>query len=157
MKVALRGGGQADFSDIVALEKVIGQSLDSQFSKFIQDNNGAEPETNSFPVNGIEHMGSVSEFIPIENIIREREYLDGIGPHAYPVASSESGNYVFLDQDQGGAIFFWDHEIQGEISKITNNFNEFLDMIQPFDTSSVEIAPGQVTSAWIDPNFKPEF
>ncbi|GIU68143.1 SMI1/KNR4 family protein [Candidatus Phycosocius spiralis] len=157
MKVGLKGGRQAAGSDIAAVEAVIGQPLDGQFRRFIEANNGADPDVNSFPVDGVAHVGGVTEFIPIENVIREREYIDDISPHAYPIASSEGGNYVLLDQDQGGGIFFWDHEVEGRISKLADSFDEFLDMIEPFDVSTIKLAPGQVKSAWIDPDFLKQF
>lgn len=157
MKVGLKGGRQAAESDIAALEALIGQPLDGQFRRFIGANNGADPEENSFAVDGVAHVGGVTEFIPIENVILEREYIDDIGPQAYPIASSEGGNYVLLDQGQGGAIFFWDHEVEGGIWKLADSFDEFLDMIEPFDASAIKPAPGQVKSAWIDPDFLKQF
>ena len=157
MKVGLKGGRQAAESDIAALETMIGQPLDDQFRKFIEANNGADPEENSFPVDGVAHVGGVNEFIPVEDIVDERRYIDDIAPRAYPVASSEGGNYVILDQDQGGAIFFWDHEVEGAISKIADGFDAFLNMIEPFDPAAIKPAPGQVKSAWIDPDFLKQF
>jgi hypothetical protein len=157
MKITLKGGQRANENDIVALEAVIGQPLDVQFRRFIDGNNGANSEGNSFPVNGISHVGGITEFIPIQNAIREREYIDDIPSSAYPVASSEGGNYVILDQNQGGAIYFWDHEVEGGISKLADSFDAFLDMIEPFDASTITPAPGQVKSAWIDPDFLKQF
>lgn len=153
MKVGLKGGRQAAEGDISALEAVIGQPLDGQFRKFVESNNGADPEENSFPVDGVAHVGGVNEFIAIEDIISERRNIDDIAPRAYPVASSEGGNYVILDQDQGGTIFFWDHEVEGGISRLADSFDVFLNMLEPFDATSIKPAPGQVKSAWIDPDF----
>ena len=152
MKVGLKGGGIASERDIAALEKLIDQPLDHSFRKFIAGNDGAIPDSNAFPVNGISNFGGVNEFTPVKEIIGEREYFETIGEHAYPVAISAGGNYVVLNQGHGGAIFFWDHELD-EFSIIASSFDEFLDMLEPFDESSVELAPGQVRSMWIDPNF----
>ena len=157
MKVELKEGKKAKEKDISVLEKYIGQTLDIQYREFIETNNGAIPTDNSFPVDGEKYMGGVNEFIAIENILLERKYLNDIPPQAYPIALSEGGNYVFLDQGDGGAIFFWDHEIEGGISKISENFKEFLLMIEPFDASAIKPAPGQVKSAWIDPDFLKQF
>jgi hypothetical protein len=155
--IGLKGGQQAAVSDMAALEELIKQPLDSQFRRFIETNDGADPEENSFPVGGVAHVGAVKEFIPVANIVHERGFIDDIGPHAYPVATSEGGNYVILDQDQDGAIFFWDHEVEGGVSKLADSFDAFLDMIEPFDPSTVKPAPGQVESAWIDPDFLKQF
>lgn len=157
MKVGLKGGRQAAQSDMSALEAAIGQPLDAQFRSFIEAHNGAVPEDNSFPVDGVAHMGGVNEFIAVEDIISKRGYVDGIAPRAYPVAVSAGGNYVILDQDQGGAIFFWDHEVEGGISKLADSFGAFLDMIEPFDTSAFKPALGQVRRAWIDSDFLKQF
>jgi SMI1-KNR4 cell-wall len=156
MKVGLEGGGIASERDIVALEKLIGQPLDLGFRKFIAENDGAIPESNAFPVNGISNFGGVNEFTLVKEIIEERAYFETIGKHAYPVALSAGGNYVVLDQGRGGAIFFWDHELDA-FSMIAGSFVEFLDMIEPFDESSIKLAPGQVISAWIDPDFLKQF
>jgi hypothetical protein len=156
MKVGLKGGGIASERDIVALEKLIGQPLDHGFRRFVAENDGATPESNAFSVNGINNFGGVNEFTLVKEIIGERAYFETIGEHAYPVALSAGGNYIVLDQGQGGAVFFWDHELD-EFSMIASSFVEFLDMIEPFDESSVKLAPGQVKSAWIDPNFLKQF
>lgn len=64
---------------------------------------------------------------------------------------------MLLDQGEGGAIFFWDHEIEGGIYKLADSFDAFLDMIEPFDALAIKPAPGQVESAWIDPDFLKQF
>lgn len=156
MKIGLKGGRVASERDIVALETLIGQPLDHDFRKFIAENDGAMPESNAFPVNGISNFGGINEFTLVKDIIGERSYFESIGDHAYPIALSEGGNYVVLDQGQGGAIFFWDHELD-EFSQIADSFTEFLEMIEPFDEASVKLAPGQVKSAWIDPDFLKQF
>lgn len=59
MKVGLKGGRRAAENDISALEAAISRPLDAQFRSFVEINNGAVPESNSFPVGGQEHMGGV--------------------------------------------------------------------------------------------------
>lgn len=156
MKISLNGGGVASERSISALEALIGQPLDQSYRNFVAENDGAVPESNTFPVNGINNFGGVNEFTPVEDIIAERAHFENIGPQTYPVALSEGGNYVVLDQAKGGAIYFWDHELD-EFSRIADSFAEFLDLIEPFDVSSVKLAPGQVKSAWIDPDFLKRF
>ena len=157
MSVDLKDGKQASEPDVVALEAVIEQPLDFQFRRFVETNDGAYPEDNSFPVGDIAHMGGVDRFIPIESIIRQREYIEDIGPHAYPVALSACGNYVILDQGKEGAIFFWDHEVEGGLTKIADRFDGFLNLLEPFDVASIKLAPGQVKSAWINPDLLKQF
>jgi hypothetical protein len=157
MTVGLKGGKPAAGSDIAALEAMLGEPLDAQFRSFVATRDGAEPESNSFPVNGVAHMGGVDEFIAVADVLAERRYIDVIAPRAYPIASSAGGNYVVLDQGQGGAIFFWDHEVEGGLYRIADGFDAFLEMIEPFDASTITPAPGQVQSAWIDPDFLKQF
>jgi len=153
MKIALKGGRSAAESDISALEAVIGKPLDGQFRVFVETYDGAHPEENSFTVDDVAHMGGVNEFIAVKDIVRKRGYIDDIAPGAYPVAVSAGGNYVILDQDRHGAIFFWDHEIEGGLSKLADSFDAFLDMIAPLDASAIQPTSGKVIRAWIDPDF----
>jgi hypothetical protein len=157
MRVHLNGGQEATEDEISKLESCIGMPLDGEFRKFVTQYDGAEPESNSFPVGGRDHVGNVEKFISVKNIPLEREYIDDISAQSYPVAISSGGNYVLLDQHRGGAVYFWDHEVPGGTTKIAEGFTAFLDMIQPFDESSVQPAPGQVKSAWIDPDFLKQF
>jgi len=85
-----------------------------------------------------------------------RERIEGFPKKAIPIAEDSCGNYVWLDQETG-AIFFWDHEIDGVGEKIAESFETFLTILQPFDPSSVRLRPGQVKSVWANPDFKPEF
>ena len=69
------------------------------------------------------------------------------------MAWAEGGNYVFVDEAMNGAVFFWDHEIPEEPTKLADNFQAFLDGLQPFDVKSIELKPGQVKRVWVDPEF----
>lgn len=53
-------------------------------------------------------------------------------------------------------IYFWDHEVdRNEV--IADTFEDFLERLDPFDLSQVQLEKGQVMRVWLDPNFKPEF
>lgn len=149
----MHGGEAVSQRAVEALEVVVGQPLDAAFLRFVMHHNGATPDSNSFPVNGEAHMGGVDEFIPVEDIVAERSRINDLATGAYPVAFSSGGNYVLLDQGSEGAIFFWDHEVESGIYKIADTFEAFLDMLEPFDESTVKLEPGQVRSAWISPDF----
>lgn len=157
MTVALTRGREASEAAVAALESLVDQRLDEQFRKFVSGNDGAIPEANSFPVNGVAHMGGVDKFIAVEDILSERAVIDDIAAHAYPIAQSAGGNYVLLDQGDGGAIYFWDHEIEGGTYRIADGLDAFLDLLEPFDVSAIKLVPGQVKSAWIDPDFLKQF
>ena len=156
MSVALSEGKQATDEDISSLESEIGLPLNEAFKSFIKSHHGARVEYNSFPVNGI-HMGGIDGFLTANEIISIRRMIGDFPRHAYPIASSAGGNYVLLDQGQGGAIFFWDHEIEGGIYRIADDLDGFLALMEPFDVSSVDIDPDKVRSAWIDPDLLKEY
>ncbi len=65
-----------------------------------------------------------------------------------PAAEDECGNYFAVSA--AGAVGFWDHET-GEIELIADS------VLRLYENSAapgdVELKPGQVKSAWIDPEF----
>ena len=152
MKIKLKNGKVASQEEISAVEAVLGCRLSASFRSFVQHNNGAEPDTNIFQIGDNNGCG-VNEFIPLDQIPKERTYIEDIPEKAYPVAWAEGGNYVFIDEARGGAVFFWDHEVPGEIVALAPNFAAFLEMLEPFDVKSVKLKPGQVKSVWVDPKF----
>ena len=151
MTVALRSGGRANEKDVLFLEEIIGQPLSHEFRKFLSSFDGAKPEINVFTVNAQIESG-VNRFIPVDQIPLERNNIENIPDEGYPIAWAEGGNYIILDEGRQGAILFWDHEIPGEEHKIANSFGAFLDQLHPFKPSSVRLAPGQVKSAWVNPD-----
>jgi len=65
-----------------------------------------------------------------------------------PFAEDDCGNYFVYFKS--GAVGFWDHEI-GRIIQIAATVDDFLaGLINP---EPVELKPGQVLDAWIDPEF----
>lgn len=153
MKLKLENGGRASEEAIDALETAVGRPLSHSFRKFVQTYDGSEPETNTFRI-GDDNDSGVNEFIPVSKILNERAYVRGIPRTAYPVAWAEGGNYVFVDEGQGGAVYYWDHELaDGAATKLASYFGAFLELLEPFDIRTIELKPGQVEKAWIDPEF----
>ncbi len=157
MRIALKGGQRAASSDIAALELEIGEPLDAVYRKFIHGNDGALPTQNCFPVNQIAGMGGITRFISVKDVVAERQYVDDIAQNAYPIAFSEGGNYVVLDQSRGGAIFFWDHEVEEGMSKIADDFDAFMEMLEPFDLSDIDTSADEGATVWVDPEFLKKF
>jgi len=151
MKVKLAKTGSAVLSDIERLEFQINVKLPQSFLQFVRTHDGAEPETNIFEVGGTNESG-VNGFIPVAEILKERANLDELQTTAFPIAWAEGGNYVFLDA-QSGEVYFWDHEQPSKPVQIAPDFDAFLNLLEPFDPSSIQLKPGQVQSAWIDPEF----
>jgi hypothetical protein len=95
----------------------------------------------------------VNEFIPANEILEERNYIENIPDKAYPVALASGGNYVFIDEHKNGAVFFWDHELPEDITELAPSFGAFLDLLEPSDIEKVVLKPGQVKRVWIHPDF----
>ena len=60
---------------------------------------------------------------------------------------------MLVEMADGGAIYFWDHERPELATKLADSIGAFLELLEPFDVSSVKRKPGQVKKAWIDPEF----
>jgi hypothetical protein len=50
-------------------------------------------------------------------------------------------------------VYFWDHEVLDDPVELAPNFDAFLDLLVPFDSSAIQLKPGQVNRVWIDPDF----
>ncbi len=125
----------------------------SDWLDFLQRNDGAVPETNEFDVSGAAGSGVQAFFGAEQSVAAHRRLGDRMPGHLFPVAEAEGGNYVCLGLTPGtGGVFFWDHETE-EATRIAASFSAFQDGLRPFDPDSVELAEGQVVSAWIDPAF----
>ncbi len=155
MKLQLKKGRAASQNDIAALQQRIGEPIVSEFLEFVAVNDGAEPETNIFKVGATNESG-VNRFIPIKEIIHEMSQIENLPKKSFPFAWAEGGNYVFLNQADNGAVFFWDHEQPDNLVKLANGLRSFLELLEPFDISSIKLKPGQVKNAWIDPDFLKE-
>jgi len=65
-----------------------------------------------------------------------------------PIAEDGSGNIVAVSP--GGSVCFWDHETD-ELLVIASSWEEFASgCVTP---EPVKLEPGQIKSAWIDPDF----
>lgn len=151
MKLKLQGGRAASEQNVLALETRLGCKLSDSFRKFLQANDGAKPETNIFRISDNNECG-VNRFIPSDEVLKERSYIENIPPKAFPVAWAEGGNYVFVDEGKNGAVYFWDHET-AEVTELASTFGDFLNLLQPFDITTVKLKPGQVKRVWVDPDF----
>jgi len=148
MKIKLHGGKPASEEAILDLEAALGYRLSDSFRTFLRTEDGAKPETNVF--RNIDSNCAVNGFIPASEIGRERARVENILPRAYPVDWAEGGNYVFADEDQNGAVFFWDHEHPDETTELAASFGAFLDLLEPFDIRTIQMKAGQLKKVWVD-------
>ena len=121
----------------------------------ISRNDGAEPETNFFKISD-KNESEVNGFIPVKKIAEEIQAIGDPPDGSYSIVWAEGGNYVVVNEADAGAVFFWDHERIDGMARLTSNFRSFLDILEPFDVNSIELKPGQVLKAWIDPDFLKE-
>jgi hypothetical protein len=140
-------------SDIAMFEEALGTRLPGQYREFLLHYNAAKPETNIFGIPGSSNESGVNEFIPLDKLVSESRNVDGVASRFLAVAWAEGGNYVCLGLDSGGEVFFWDHEQPSDTARLARGWNEFLQMLQPFDVSKIELKPGQVKKAWVNPEF----
>jgi hypothetical protein len=152
MKIKLTQGRSAAKDKLTLLEEKVGRPLSPDFVEFVAKNDGAEPETNIFKV-GSGNESGVNGFIPVEEIVREIRNIENLPKGSFPFAWAEGGNYVFINEAQGGTVYFWDHEAPDRLVRLADSFSSFLDLLEPFDVTEIKLKPGQVKKAWIDPDF----
>jgi len=152
MKLKLTKGRVALSADIATLETILGGLPSCEFIDFVRENDGAEPETNIFRIDAGNESG-VNGFIPVCKIVEEMRHIENLPEKSFPIAWAEGGNYVLINQAVGGAVFFWDHERPDNLIRLGDSFLAFLELLKPFDVSAVELKPGQVKKAWINPDF----
>ncbi len=132
----------------------MGCTLPTNDRCFVAKHDGATPSSNIFPT--LQNQSKVRRFVHVHEATSLRTRIEGFPREAIRVAKDSCGKYVWLDLETG-AVFFWDHELDGSGEKIAESFEAFLGSLQPFDAMSVRLRSGQVMGAWIDPPFKPEF
>jgi SMI1 / KNR4 family (SUKH-1) len=150
MRITLKNGNPASEGAIEALESALGVRLSESYRAFLGAQDGAKPENNLFE--GNDNVG-INGFIPLAEVMKERAYIENLPERAYPVAWSAGGNYAFIDEDRDGSVFFWDHEEPEKITELAVSFGAFLELLEPFDISKIELKPGQVKRVWVRPGF----
>jgi len=136
-----------------ALETLIGAVLPRDYRNFLHERDGGEPAPNTFSIPAADNDAGVNEFMSVRQIGDELEPLwQSSSRGTIPIAYAEGGNLVLLWTD--GRVSFWDHELEdtGPVFTLAPNFHAFLEALEPFDPSEVELKPGEVKSAWIDPD-----
>ncbi|HEY4367504.1 MAG TPA: SMI1/KNR4 family protein [Steroidobacteraceae bacterium] len=158
MKINL---GTTDFTpsreQISAAESALGAEFSTEYLSFLTIHDGAVPDANVFRISE-DNSAGVTAFIPVGKLAYEHGLIDKeIAKSFFPFAYAEGGNYVCmpLSTGAGHGVFFLDHEIPGlhSLTKVSDSLVDFLSDLRPTDPEAVELRPGQVKSAWIDPRF----
>jgi len=133
---------------LTLLTSMVGGPLPQSYLEFVGKHDGAEPESNSLDGRG--HV-SVTSFISVERAAREFASVDGFPSGVIPFAEDGCGNYTYISP-MTGAVHYWDHEVEGD-EKVALDVPDFLSRLVEFDLASLQLRPGQVKHAWIDPDF----
>ena len=152
MALSIPSTGPASLMSIAAIVEKYG-ALPPSYLKFLAAHDGATPPENV--VAGTNNNVGVRSFLPASEIVATATTVDGMSSKLIPVADDESGNFVCIGSDDQ-KVYFWDHEVDRD-KVIAENFEEFIEKLEPFDISSVKLRPGQVKRVWVNPDFKPEF
>jgi hypothetical protein len=139
---------------LFALANSVERELPPSYVEFVGKHDGAKPAANSF-VTSDNEVG-VSRFIPVAEAVDLAREIDGFPPQVIILAEDDCGNYFYVEPETG-AVCFWDHEVDGADEQVAEDVSAFVAKLTPFDPERVELAPGQVRSAWVNPSFKPEF
>jgi hypothetical protein len=151
MKIKLEEGNACSPRVIAALESKLGTQLPKSFKDFLLTNDGAEPESNTFKI-GDDNASGVRQFIPAKEIARERSEIEGFPATGYPIAFDSCGNYVGISIADG-SVFFWDHELDEPPTRLAADFNEFLELLEPFHIDAEELDSIPVLRVWKHPDF----
>ncbi|MDX2203210.1 MAG: SMI1/KNR4 family protein [Hyphomicrobiaceae bacterium] len=154
MTIAIPKMQEPQKSDIARLEEVLGGKLPIEYLDFIRIHDGATPEHNSIAI-GSANESNVTRFISAADAATVVTGVEGFPATVIPLGEDGCGNFFYMDRAVG-SVHFWDHEIEGEDALVAPSLVKFLEALAPFDSSTVKLAPGDVTHAWIDPSFKPE-
>lgn len=153
MKVKLSKGHSISQEAVKKIEIKLDIKLPNDYKDFLLKNDGAIPSDNIFEVNANIDSG-VNGFIPLDQVNKEMRKLDSVYfSKVVPIAWAEGGNYIYMSLIEKRGIYFWDHEEPHKVYHIASCFDDFLNLLKPFDIDSIELKEGQVKSAWIDPDF----
>jgi len=162
---------RTDRANVDGFETVIGKKLPDDYREFLFNFNGGRPESNEFSVPAQKSAAGINLFYGLlkakewGDLLYQREMLmDRVPKDVLPIGEASCGNAVCLSlrPDTYGQIFFWDHELEADEGQeatfsnlflISNSFTGFLSDLEKFDINQVQLKPGQVKSAWIDPEF----
>jgi hypothetical protein len=129
----------------------LGVSIPDGYRSFLQATDGGRPVEDTFsPKIG------VTNFLGAWGIVRQRARLRGhLAETLLPIGDAEGGNLICISAAQGdvGAIYFWDHELEGEnaAERLAASFDDFVSQlrVQPRE----DLPTARVVSVQIDPDF----
>jgi hypothetical protein len=146
-------------NDIADVELSLGYRFPKTFLATLPKINGAKPAINEFDVPGEQSQSGVTEFLEFSRI-PEAAKISGFSNlgNIFPIALTEGGDKICIsaEQEDAGAVFFWNHERvqqRDDLILIAKSLELFLNLLRPIDASEINLVPGQVKKAWINPEF----
>lgn len=142
--------GQADNTTIAMAEKRLGCKFDDSFIEFYKKYDGVKfKNAKILASDALEY--DIRQFIEINALgINNVELWDN---NLLAFAEDLGGNFFVFKKTDMNSIYFWDHETE-DLLVINTNFGKFLDFIEGYKLSEVEVPDDAIT--WIDPNFLQE-
>lgn len=142
--------------EVRKVEAQLGVKLPADYLAFVKHSNGGTPQTNIFRISAKIESG-INQFIPFDKIAYESGLIREQVTNKYvPIAYAEGGNYLCIAATgtEAGMVYFLDHEVPGldALTQLADSLPAFLELLKPFDTKDIQLKPGQVKKAWIDPS-----
>ena len=140
---------------IVEFERLCGSLLPADYRDFLHRYNGGSPEPDSFAINPTLGDGSVRAFYGLHGgayslAAAYRKRPKRFPLHLVPIGEDDCGNLICLSLSAPNCVSFFDHETN-EHHPIATSFSALTESLHP--AAPVQLRPGQVKSAWIDPDF----
>ena len=151
MPITVKSTRPVSESELARVETSLGVSIPDGYRTFLQATDGGRPVEDTFsPKIG------VTNFLGARGIVKQRDRLRGRIPGTLlPIADAEGGNLICISIDEGdlGAIYFWDHELDGEkaAERLAASFDDFVSKLRVL--SREDLPPARVISVQIDPEF----
>lgn len=161
--------------DLNELEKKVGASFPEEYVNFLRKYNGGEVEDNIIELSSGEiESFNVSSFFgtrleDINDLLSCYDTFEGRIPKgSIPIGRDVGGNIVCLNlnREEYGYIFLWDHDIELEFEDnemeiqdlyyVAPSFEDFLQMIKPYDPEEDDLDGYEGEEVWIDPDFLKE-
>jgi hypothetical protein len=169
MTIAIKTpGSKIDALAIENVEREFSRRLPDDYKQFLLEFNGGKPETNEFDVpatktgSGVNFVYGILATGRDGDLVHEQRLLkDRLPSGVIAIADAEGGNRVCLSlrNEDFGTVFFWDHELESEedkaagLAQVAVSFDGFFAQLRKFDPQNVQLQPGQVKHAWINPEF----
>lgn len=133
--VILQSSAGLDDTAIASMEKELGFALPADYRTFLSQYNGGRPVPECFtfldedgPYNDslVDWFLSVGVDDPSDFFDYYSMYVEGerVPPNMLPIAHDPFGNLILLSRsgDDAGAIYFWDHENEGDADYSNLNY-----------------------------------